>query len=101
MCERPVGHRLLQQRTFEDSVILSVRQLLELLGSFYVFGNELHVGPPSKAGVAFYPQRASRMKGRAPSRRPDHFHGMTIMPGPTRARGRDLHIRSSYKERYW
>jgi hypothetical protein len=48
MCERPVRHRLLQQRTFEDSVSLSVRQLLEMLGSLYVFGNELHVGAPSR-----------------------------------------------------
>jgi hypothetical protein len=48
MCERPVRHRLLQQRAFEDRVSLSVRQLLKMLGSLYVLGNELHVGVPSR-----------------------------------------------------
>jgi hypothetical protein len=55
MCERPVRHRLLQQRAFEDGLRLCIRQFLEMLRSLYIFGDELDIGTHPWAGAAFHP----------------------------------------------
>jgi hypothetical protein len=44
---------LLQKLFLEDGVSLSVRQLLEVLGSLYVLGDKLHVGAPSRREPSF------------------------------------------------
>jgi hypothetical protein len=80
MCERPVRHRLLQQRAFEDGVSLSVRQLLEVarLAPLYSAMSFMSARPQGGSRLLAPSESLPRHDDQAPLARLALLHGKAV-----------------------